>query len=80
MQDLFQEAQLFTALDAAEVFLRREQCGGRPAQNHFRTVPAFDLAGPVGGLGKAVLNEVGVGKDPTERRWEVEVLNGQGFR
>ena len=76
MQDLFQKAQLFAALDASEVLLRREQRGGCPAQNHFRTIPAFDLTGPMGGLREAILNEVGVGQDATERRWEVEVLHG----
>ncbi len=79
MQGLFQKAQLLTAFDASEILLRGEQRGGGPAQDHFRAVPAFDLVSSMSGLGEAVLNEVGVGQDPTERRREVEVLNRQGF-
>src|SRR2546426_6691488 len=67
MQDLLQILQLFTASNPSEAFLGPKQRGGGPAQNHAWAVPAFDAAGPVGGLGKTVLDQVGVGQSPAQR-------------
>ena len=79
MQDFFQERELLAAFDAAEVLFRGEERSGGPTHDHSWSIPAFNLVGSVGGLRKAVLNEVGVGEDATEPGRKIEFLNGQGF-
>src|SRR5438552_11829289 len=79
MQDLLQILQLLTALNPSEVFFGPKQRGRRPAQNHAWAVPAFDSAGPVGGLGKTVLDQVSVGQSPAERMTNAQSLNRQRF-
>src|SRR5436190_9945641 len=79
MQDLLQILQLLTALNPSEVFLGPKQRGSRPAQNHSWAIPAFDSAGPVGGLGKTVLDEICVGQSSAEGMTDAQSLNRQGF-
>src|SRR5947207_14110717 len=79
MQDLLQILQLLTALNPSEVFFGPKQRGRRPAQNHAWAVPAFDSAGPVGVLGKTVLDQVSVGQSPAERMTNAQSLNRQRF-
>src|SRR5260221_2837148 len=79
MQDLVQILELFTTSNPSKAFLSPKQSGGCPTQNHSWAVPALAPAGPVGGLGKTVLDKIGVGQSPAERMTNAQSLDRKGF-
>src|SRR5436190_11485322 len=79
MQDLFQIFELLAVFEASEfLFGCQQRCGG-PAQDHARSIPAFDSAGAVGGLRKTVLDQISAGEDATEMRCQLQLLDRQSL-